>query len=300
MGKKFCTGCGAALSESVKFCEQCGAPVEGESPSPAQPAASPRSSITTPPQPSPGPSKKLPVALIAGVVAVLVIAAVLAVFILPGLSSGQVPKSTGPVTPAATTAVPKATPAPTTQTAVPDPFPNALHVKDGFPFGSGEVASEGNVYRIWMNNTYQWHNDLDNLYYTQEPRAGYKYLFVFVNVYNKGTAQVWPPDSSQIRVYYNGQWYSMDQNHRLPGGSRNIKDNPLEIKEVQYFSKLYGSEYVEDFGYSHGDQAGFLYPGKSNAIDGYIVYEVPASLTPDKAYAQVAFNGNDVGVWRLG
>lgn len=300
MGKQFCTGCGAALTGGMKFCEQCGAPVCQEDTDPILPLSPPAAApALTPPSPSPGPSKKIPVALIVGVAVVLVIAAVLAVFILPGFSSGQ-SRTSGPVTPSATTAAPVATAVATTGTPVPDPFPNALRVKDGFPFGSGVVASEGTVYRVWINDTYQWHNDLDNHYYTQESRGGNKYLFIFVNVYNNGTMQVWPPASSQIKVYYDGRWYSMDPTHRLPGNSKNIRDSPIEIKEVQYFSKLYGSEYVEDFGYSHGDQIGFLYPGKSNAIDGYLIYEVPASLTPDKAIVQIPFNGNDVGVWRLG
>jgi hypothetical protein len=29
------------------------------------------------------------------------------------------------------------------------------------------------------------------------------------------------------------------------------------------------------------------------------VFEVPASLSPENAYAEIAFNGNTVGVWKL-
>jgi len=43
----------------------------------------------------------------------------------------------------------------------------------------------------------------------------------------------------------------------------------------------------------------YLYPKKSNAIDGYLVYEVPASLSPENAYVEIVFNGNEVGVWKL-
>jgi len=299
MGNKFCTGCGAALPGNVKFCEQCGAPVDRDVSDPALPPTPVAAPAGTTPEPLLKPPKKIPVALIAEFALILVIAAVIAAFVLPGIP-GDPARTSGPAVPAAATTAPAASPAATTRTPVPDPFPDALRVKDTFPFGSGEVASEGTVYRVWMNGTYQWHNDLDNRYYTQVPGTGNKYLFVFVNVYNNGTLRVWPPTSGLIRVYYDGRWYSTDPNHRLPGNTKNIKDNPIEIKEVQYFSKLHGSEYVEDYGFSHGDPLGFLYPGKSNAFDGYLIYEVPASLTPDKAYAQIAFNGHDVGVWRLG
>jgi len=72
-------------------------------------------------------------------------------------------------------------------TPAPDPFPYALNLKNGFPYGEGEIANEGNVYRIWMNETYFWHNDMDNEYYIQKPKPGYKYLFLFINVLTKVT-----------------------------------------------------------------------------------------------------------------
>jgi len=46
-------------------------------------------------------------------------------------------------------------------------------------------------------------------------------------------------------------------------------------------------------------QLACIYPKKSNAIDGYLVYGVPESLTPENAYAEIVFNGNEVGVWKL-
>ncbi|WP_321507039.1 hypothetical protein [uncultured Methanoregula sp.] len=141
---------------------------------------------------------------------------------------------------------------------------------------------------------------MDNKYYIQLPKEGKKYLFIFVNVYNNGTTRVWPPTSDTIRVYYDGTWYSPDTVHFLPNKAYDRRETPIEVKEIQYYPKLFGSEYVEDYGYSHGSQTAFLYPGKSNAIDGYIIYEVPVSLTPDKTYVRIAFNGKDTAVWKLG
>jgi hypothetical protein len=42
-----------------------------------------------------------------------------------------------------------------------------------------------------------------------------------------------------------------------------------------------------------------VYPGEGNAVDGYIIYEVPASLTPDKTYVEIVFNGHETAVWKL-
>jgi hypothetical protein len=197
------------------------------------------------------------------------------------------------------------TPLPTTititpiATPTPDPFPGALSLKTVLPFGTGKVASEGTVYRYWMNSTYQWHNDMDNHYYTETPKPGYKYLFVFVHLVNTGETRVWYPPSSNIAVHYEGTTYWPDPEHYLPDKAENENEKPLEIKEIQYYEKLNGAEYVEDFGFSHGTTSDFLYPGTSNALDGYIIYMVPDSLSPENTYVDISFNGQDRGIWRL-
>jgi hypothetical protein len=312
MGQKFCTVCGTALSEGIKFCESCGTPVEQAPPAPGPLPLTGQVSPTVTEAPPPHQAvsaKKVPVKMIAGIVILLLIAAAAVFFVvLPkmsgGSSTGSVPPVSGTgasVSLAATTAPAATVPITTTTvpTPVPDPFPNALLLRDGFPFSSGSTASEGTVYRVWVNDTYQWHNDKDNQYHEEENK-GNKFLFVFVSVYNKGDTRVYAPPSSSIKVHYNGQVYSPDPMHYLPDKSSNMEARPVEIKEVQYFSKLYGSEYVEDYGYSHGTQVTYLYPGKSNAIDGYLIYRVPPTFTPDKGYAEIVFNGQDRAVWKLG
>jgi hypothetical protein len=322
MGQKFCTACGAVLPEGIRLCESCGAAVDpapesispaGEPVVPADTWERPATLVKTPASEPPNkkPSRKI-VAAIAIVAGIVVIAAVLVLVVMPALSYGNSPA----VTVAKPTPQPIAPPPPgvvitisnrsstTSPTAmgipVIDPFPNALHVKDIFPFSSGSTAGLATVYRVWMNDTYFWHNDKDNKYYIQTPKAGNKYLFVFASVYNAGSVRFWPPTSSSVTVHYNGRVFYTDPEHYLPDISADPMDTPVEVKEVQYFSKFYGSEYVEDFGYSHGSELGFLYPGKSNAMDGYLIYEVPASLALDKTYAVIEFNGKDTGVWKLG
>ncbi|MCK9592191.1 MAG: zinc-ribbon domain-containing protein [Methanoregula sp.] len=310
MEQKFCNSCGSELSEGIKFCENCGTKIDQKTPlQPQPPPVSMREDpVTTPPveaPPSAGSAGKVPVKIIAGIIIVLVIAAALIFTLLPKISSGSDQSSTGLIastgTVSSTITIPVTTvPITTAPTPAPDPFPNALLLKDGLPFGEGSVESEGTVYRIWMNETYSWHNDMDNKYYLQKPKPGNKYLFVFVCVFNKGDNRVWPPTSGNIQVNYNGQKYSPDPNHYLPDKLSDRDATAIEVKEVQFFSKLFGTEYVEDYGYSHGAELAYLYPGKSNAIDGYLVYEVPSSLTPEKAYVEIAFNANTVGVWKLG
>jgi hypothetical protein len=310
MGQKYCTACGAALTEGLKFCEHCGSPVipdlTGTVPQPAVPVVPPSGVSPSGALPAGGKGSKN-VIMVAGVILLLVIAAGAVFVILPelsgdGTSPGGLP---GPVTTARTsTTVPPATlpsapETPVTPTPAPDPFPGALNLKERFPFGSGKVASEATVYRYWMNDTYEWHNDKDNNYYVQRPGAGNKYLFVFVQMVNTGDTRVWFPSAGSVVVHYHGTSYYQDQTHYKPNKASNVKATPIEVKEIQYFQKLNGDEYAEDFGFSHGTELAYLYPGGSNAVDGYILYEVPKSLNPEETYVIIPFNGQDQGIWRL-
>jgi hypothetical protein len=315
MGHKFCIFCGAALPEGAHFCAGCGEPVEQDVAG-QDAAASPdiMEAIQAPPSvepegaPAPVPvavtAPKFPAKVNAGILIVLIIAAA-AIFVVLPMLSGSTDVPAGQKSTVQTTAVPVTTipPAATTpvvsNTPMENTFPNALALKQKFPFGSGDLASEGTVYRYWMNDTYQWHNDKNNRYYVEKPQEGYKFLAIFVDVVNMGNTRVWPPTAENIHLIYDGEEYALDPDHYLPDKSVNIKATPIEIREIQYISKLTGSEYVEDYGYSHGSKLSYLYPGVSNAIDGYVIYEVPKSLTPDKTFVKIEFNAQDVGVWKL-
>jgi hypothetical protein len=310
MDQKYCTACGAALTDGLKFCEHCGSPVV-----PDLTGTVPQPAVTVVPPSGLSPAGSLPargkgsrnIIIGAGVILLLVIAAGAVFFILPhlsaaGISQGVLP---GPVTTArtSTTVLPESLPATpsttSTPTPAPDPFPGALDLKERFPFGSQKVASEATVYRYWINDTYEWHNDKDNHYYVQSPGAGNKYLFIFVQLVNIGDTRVWFPSAGSVVVNYHGTSYYQDQSHYKPNKASNVKATPVEVKEIQYFQKLNGDEYVEDFGFSHGTELAYLYPGSSNAVDGYIMYEVPKSLNPEETYVVIPFNGQDQGVWRL-
>jgi hypothetical protein len=332
----FCSSCGKEVASYQKFCKYCGAPVEEL---PALPTPHPELAVVPPPPPppkvvqafqppqlpaepppeSPGspanqppvtPSKKLPFTkntiMILGAVVVLVVLAGVYFVIMPKMqdiagtgdgTSGsltqtqQVTKSPPPTTPFST--------ASTVPTPTPDPFPHALALKTWFPFGGGNVVSEGTVYDYWINDTYQWHNDADAKWYTQKPKPGTKYLFIFSSLVNHGTARVWFPTSHDIFVHYNSVIYTVDTSHYLPDRTEDIKATPVEVGEIQYRHQLIGAEYVTDYGFSNGQELAYLYPGESNAVEGYLIYEVPASLSADKSFVEIAFNGKDRAVWKL-
>ena len=318
----FCPSCGKEVASYQKFCKHCGAPVE-LSPAPPSPLSPPPPPpLFVPPQPlqsSPLPEEQavgippsIPVvatpkkssptkntlAIISAIIIVVVIAGVYFV-VLPKISgitgsAAQTPLATMTVSP--TTPFPTATTVPTPPA---DPFPNALPLKKWFQFNEGKTKSEGTVYRYWINETYQWHGTGDSRSYPQKPKHGNKYLFVFAGVVNRGDTPFPYPKSSSIFVHYNGSIYTPDTEHYLPDKALNPKATAFLIEEIQSQPDLFNVEYVEDYGYSHSTTANMVYPGEGSAVDGYIIYEVPASLTPDKTYVEIVFNGHEKAVWKL-
>lgn len=268
--------------------------------------------VPPPPTPSSNVPATVPVSsknkkVIIAIFAILIVIVGVYVFVLPKISSIQVAGSgiSGSTTPSPsiTTAPPATTiPTPTpVPTPIPELFPGALSIRTWYNFSSGKTAGQATVYDTWVNGTYLWHNDSDNKWYIQNPQEGNKYLLVFINIVNRGDTRVWYPKSSSIVVHYNNQLYNPDPLHYIPeisGG--NTEATPLEIGEVQYRHNLFNTEYVQDYGLSHGTKSDFVYPGESNAIDGYLIYEVPESLTLDKTYVDIVFNGQDRAVWKVG
>jgi len=222
----------------------------------------------------------------------------------PGSQKDQGAQPTTPLP--TTTAAPISTPMTVATTSpptpTPGPFPNALKIKEQYSFGSNKSISGATVYRFWINDTYQLFDPKETIYTTKKPGAGKKYLILFLNVVNRGTDRSIPPRTSGMSVWYDGTLYYPDPTHFVPRTEKTTDTAPviLRIGEIEFFHKLYGSEYVEDFGYSHGTELGYLTPGESNAIDGYVIFEVPSSLTSDKTYVQVVLNSQNIAIWKLG
>jgi hypothetical protein len=243
--------------------------------------------------------KRLTLLTITGIIATIVISGCLG---SPAKSPDQQTSQTVPPT---TIAAPITTPTTllttTPPTPTPEPYPTALKLKQVFNFSSGKTASEATVYRFWINDTYQLFDPRETRYVTKHPSAGNKYLVVFVNVVDKGTARQISPKASKIVVRFNDGIYYMDPAHALPKTLKNIDAPPeiIRIGEIEFFHTLNGDKYVEDFGFRDGYEQAYVNPGVSNAMDGYIIYEVPASLTPDTTYVEIGLNSQDSAIWKL-
>jgi len=243
--------------------------------------------------------KNLSLLMVTGIIATILISGCLG---SPAKSTDQQATQTvPPTTITATITTPTTVLTTTPPTPTPDPYPTALKLKQPFNFSSGKTASEATVYRFWINDTYQLFNPRETRYATKHPALSNQYLIIFVNTVNRGTASNLPVKSSNVQVRYEGMTFYSDPTHVLPKTDKNVDSPPeiFRIREIESLHKLYGSEYVEDFGYSHGNLEGYLKPGESNAIDGYIVFEIPSSMTLDNTYVEIGLNSQDSAIWKL-
>ena len=233
---------------------------------------------------------------------------ILALLFCAGCSDQNQAKTTA--TPSPTVPVIATTiPTPEATTAVPAPvtpeidtrYPDALKLKSTFTFGNGTTwTSEAAVTRIWINDTYRWYNPAELQYDTRIAPEGKKYLFVFISMVNRGTERAPLPPRGNIYVISGNELVTPYALHPLPKENPDSTPRIARVAEIEYSRKLYSSEMVEDYGYSHGQKLAYITPGESNAVEGYIIYEVPASLTPEKTFVTMVLPDKSQAEWVLG
>jgi hypothetical protein len=213
-----------------------------------------------------------------------------------------------PVSPAVTVTSPAgisrlftSIPANSTNASLTGPSPVVLNFTEDYYFGnSTKWKSVATVYRIWINDSYQWFSPADNRYNYKTAPSGKKYLFVFISMVDMGKDRAPLPQQSNMYLLYDDVISSSDPSHILPTKNPDSSPKVVRIAEVEWSKKRFDTEYVEDFGYSHGQRLGYINPGVSNAVDGYIIYEVPESLAPENAYLAIVMPESDIAIWKLG
>ena len=150
--------------------------------------------------------------------------------------------------------------------------------------GEKDLSVHVTVYDFKIFNKYHWFNPSDYLYYIQFPQTpNSKFLFVFINIYLDDIigddTRFWIPSENSFAIQINDLVYNP---------SPFVKQ--LRIKELEETFNMNDNGRIEYFNtyrmYSSASNAGIsagettnnidvLKGGKSNAIDGYLVFEIP-------------------------
>jgi len=196
---------------------------------------------------------------------------------------------------------------PTEAPITPEPTPEAiptLNIEYADPFAAG-TRSENQwykwyrpdvqglkdmqigivVYRHRFLDRYTWWNPSTGNYFTQRPAPGYRYFAAWVHQEMIGTNQTddpsfWSFDSNAFALQVGTTIYT----HQINGTYNPV----VRIKEFDGYTDYYGAITAPPFGYYvkytgtnpdtggfRAEKLGWLRMGQGNAIDGFILYEIP-------------------------
>ena len=178
------------------------------------------------------------------------------------------------------------------------PFPNALGMDDYSCFGCDNRQAGATVYRYEVRPSYNWTSpswnspreqaaasqplDLQGGYTMEKPGEGNTFLFIFIRIQNVGTMGVNVPLAKQFAVYSDGKMYNYTSVH-----------SPDVI-----IDGVSGSQYGYQIG--QGGTVGYIQPGESNRAEGYLIYEIPASFSPNTTYVVANLDNQNKEEWKLG
>jgi len=223
------------------------------------------------------------------VITSIVVAAVL----LCGCTQNAVPVPPAPSPAASPAAAPAAaSPAPAT-----NPYPDAKPLNVPAKFGSGDTTGAATVTKYIVKPTYTWTspswrspseqaaqtkpNEPQVGYNTETPARGNTFLFIYFRVENTGTKAIVAPSPQQIVVSGDGKTYSY----------RPVADAGVVIDGIT------GTQY--DYLLGAGGTGGYVQPGPSNAVEGYLIYEVPENIVPDRAFVLANLDYQTSAQWKL-
>jgi hypothetical protein len=217
------------------------------------------------------------------------------------------------------------------------PVKDALSLGESYQYGDATRKVEATVYDYTVLPFYFWWFIDYNRFVQQIPRNGTSYLVVFIRIENTGTNSAIVPSAEQIQISNNGMTYShepyfntsvlsssqrqyyADNYEQLPYqwvrelgqdkrdyafltgynifGGWNFVSNPIvtETATVSTTTSTGSSS-------SNNGKGFFIKPGPGNAIDGFLIFEVPDSVVKqdiDKTYVDISFNANSGTRWRL-
>jgi hypothetical protein len=217
------------------------------------------------------------------------------------------------------------------------PVKDALSLGESYQYGDATRTCSATVYDYTVLPFYFWWFIDYNRFVQQIPRNGTSYLVVFIRIENTGTNSALVPSAEQIQISNNGMTFAHEPYFNtsvLSSSQREYYSDHYEQLPYQWVRELGQDkrDYAFLTGYnifggwnfvsnpivtatttvstttstgsssSNNGKGFFIKPGPGNAIDGYLVFEVPDSVVTqdiDKTYVDISFNANSGTRWRL-
>ncbi len=212
------------------------------------------------------------------------------------------------------------------------PVKNALDVGESYWYGDNSRPCLATVYNASVMPFYfYWDMDWNRFVQVSPVSSGDTFLVIFFRIEDTGNMSAIVPGADRIIVTYQGQTYTNEPY---------FDTSVLDSNEISYYTanfNLLPYQWIREIGQQNRDYAfltgynifgqnttvsnssvntgntsistttpngegWFIQPGHSNAIDGYLIYEVPQSVAADlrDTYVDVQFNSFSSTRWRLG
>ncbi len=176
--------------------------------------------------------------------------------------------------------------------------------------GQKDMTVRVTVYASKFLSRYQWWSDSNGRYYWQFPAEGKKFLFIFARLEMVGEDNSQDPRYyvgdpwERFRVQYNGTVIDHDTDHALGVRVRELEETFTQNDDARVKPFGYSIEWrrKESSNLSAGWNAIsplWLRMGKSNAWDGYILYQVPKNTTMAELVVLSQWDGFGTPYWQL-
>jgi hypothetical protein len=163
------------------------------------------------------------------------------------------------------------------------------------------------AYRHAFMDKYTWYNNAMGQYYEEKAPEGYRYFIVWVHEEMIGDnttfdPSMWAFDEDAFRLQNKDQLIRVETTH----------NETSRIREFDNYYDYYNTVTAGPFGYNTiftganpetagyvADRVSYLRMGKSNSIDGYLMFEIPKDTKPEDLLLLASFSTFGTAYWRF-
>lgn len=169
--------------------------------------------------------------------------------------------------------------------------------------GSRDLATHATVYNYKIFPSIHYHDPLwgTRAYFKESPNPGYVYLFVFLNIYSDGD------DVRQYGYHRDKFLISIRDQLYYPTEPVAPQNRIKELDELWDYAHIdspvpWGYRIIQEAGSGimRSEYLDYIYTGRSNSWDGFIMYEIPAGTDLEEVRLAASFDnlgGN--AFWKL-